>query len=95
MRGDCSDLEVQVQKVEQERANLDHQMRSLNDDIQTKDELISKLNKEKKHIQEVNSKASEELAAADEKVAHLSMVKNKLEQTLDDLEVRRAQEVCA
>ena len=86
VRGDCSDLEVQVQKVEQERANLDHQIRSLNDDITTKDELISKLNKEKKHIQEVNSKASEELAAADEKVTHLSMVKNKLEQTLDDLE---------
>jgi hypothetical protein len=57
--------------------------------MQAKDELISKLNKEKKHIQEVNSKAVEELAAADEKVAHLSMVKNKLEQTLDDLEVRR------
>ncbi len=56
--------------------------------IQAKDELISKLNKEKKHIQEVNSKAVEELAAADEKVAHLAMVKNKLEQTLDDLEVR-------
>jgi hypothetical protein len=36
----------------------------------------------------VNSKAVEELAAADEKVAHLAMVKNKLEQTLDDLEVR-------
>jgi myosin heavy subunit len=34
VRGDCSDLEVQVQKVEQERANLDHQMRNLNDDIQ-------------------------------------------------------------
>ena len=32
------------------------------------------------------AKASEELAAADEKVTHLSMVKNKLEQTLDDLE---------
>ena len=56
--------------------------------MQAKDELISKLNKEKKHIQEVNSKAVEELTAADEKVAHLSMVKNKLEQTLDDLEVR-------
>jgi hypothetical protein len=55
---------------------------------QAKDELISKLNKEKKHIQEVNSKAVEELAAADEKGAHLAMVKNKLEQTLDDLEVR-------
>jgi len=86
MRGDLSDVEVQVQKAEQERASKDHQIRSLNDDISSKDELISKLNKEKKHIQEVNSKASEELQNADEKVSHLTMVKNKLEQTLDDLE---------
>merc|ERR1711915_283601 len=57
-----------------------------NDEITTRDELINKLNKEKKHIQEINSKASEELQAADEKVSHLSMVKTKLEQTLDELE---------
>merc|ERR1719357_1297407 len=86
IRGDLSDMEVQVQKVEQERTNKDHQIRSLNDEITTRDELINKLNKEKKHIQEINSKASEELQAADEKVSHLSMVKTKLEQTLDELE---------
>ena len=89
-------------KVEQERSTKDHTIRSLNDEIAAKDELINKLNKEKKHIQEVNSKASEELQAADEKVSieinhtwsyhnhcqvsHLSMVKTKLEQTLDELE---------
>jgi len=86
IRGDLSDMEVQVQKVEQERTNKDHSIRSLNDEITTRDELINKLNKEKKHIQEINSKASEELQAADEKVSHLSMVKTKLEQTLDELE---------
>ena len=86
VRGDLSDLEVHVQKAEQERANKDHQLRSLNDDIASKDELISKLNKEKKHFLEINSKAVEELQNADEKVSHLTMVKNKLEQTLDDLE---------
>merc|ERR1711970_1087516 len=86
IRGDLSDLEVQVQKVEQERTNKDHQIRSLNDEITSRDELINKLNKEKKHIQEINSKASEELQVADEKVSHLSMVKTKLEQTLDELE---------
>ena len=86
IRGDLSDVEIQVQKVEQERSNKDHQIRTLNDDIAGKDELINKLNKEKKHIQEINSKASEDLQAADEKVSHLSMVKSKLEQTLDELE---------
>ena len=52
-RGDLSDLEVHVNKSEEDRANKEHQLRSLNDDITNKDELISKLNKEKKHIQEV------------------------------------------
>merc|ERR1712228_84965 len=32
IRGDLSDMEVQVQKVEQERTNKDHQIRSLNDE---------------------------------------------------------------
>ena len=34
--------------------------------------MINKLNKEKKHIQEINSKASEELQAADEKVIRIA-----------------------
>ena len=52
-RGDLADLEVHVHKAEEERANKEHQMRTLNTEIANKDELISKLNKEKKHIQEV------------------------------------------
>merc|ERR1719464_1715294 len=46
IRGDLSDVEIQVQKVEQERTNKDHHIRTLNDDITGKDELINKLNKE-------------------------------------------------
>ena len=45
IRGDLSDVEIQVQKVEQERTNKDHHIRTLNDDIASKDELINKLNK--------------------------------------------------
>merc|ERR1712106_4212 len=86
LRGDFSDLELQVQKVEQERTNKDHQIRSLSDEIAARDELINKLNKEKKMMQEINSKAVEVFQVADDKVCHLSMVKNKLETAMDDLE---------
>merc|ERR1712098_341265 len=86
LKGDYADLEVQVQKVEQERTNRDHQIRSLSDEIAARDELINKLNKEKKVMQEINSKAVEDLQAADDKVTHLAMVKNKLESATDDLE---------
>merc|ERR1712106_882868 len=86
LRVDFSDLELQVQKVEQERTNKDHQIRSLSDEIAARDELINKLNKEKKMMQEINSKAVEVFQVADDKVCHLSMVKNKLATAMDDLE---------
>merc|ERR1719167_1478549 len=60
--------------------------RELNDEIANQDEIISKLNKEKKFFQENNNKAAEEVHQAQDKVNHLNMVKNKLESTLDDLE---------
>ena len=58
----------------------------MNDEIAHQDELINKLNKEKKHMQEVNQKTSEDLQATEDKVNHLNKVKAKLEQTLDELE---------
>ena len=45
------DLEEQISKAEAEKTNRDHAMRSLNDEISGLDELISKLNKEKKFFQ--------------------------------------------
>ena len=58
----------------------------MNDEIAHQDELINKLNKEKKHMQEVNQKTAEDLQASEDKVNHLNKVKAKLEQTLDELE---------
>merc|ERR1711915_746115 len=42
--------------------------------------------KEKKHLSETQAKSSEDLIVAQEKVAHLSSVKSKLESTLDEIE---------
>merc|ERR1712110_1130175 len=70
----------------QEKTNRDHTIRSLSDEISDQDEIINKLNKEKKHLGENNSKASEDYQAAEEKVNHLIHVKSKLENTLDELE---------
>merc|ERR1719376_2064647 len=49
---DIEDLELANQKYEQDRATKDHQLRNLNDEISHQDELINKINKEKKHLQE-------------------------------------------
>merc|ERR1719410_636186 len=86
VKKDIQDLELAIQKVEQEKASRDHTVSSLNDEIAEQDAIINKLNKEKKYISESQAKSSEDLQSAEEKVVHLSSVKTKLESTLDEIE---------
>ena len=53
------------------------------------DEQIAKLNKEKKAMEELQKKTLEDLQAEEDKVNHLSKLKTKLEQTLDEVRVKR------
>merc|ERR1711983_92591 len=78
IKKDIGDLEMAIQKLEQEKTNRDHSIRTLNDEIANQDEVINKLNKEKKHMSENSAKASEDLQVASEKVDHLSKIKSKL-----------------
>merc|ERR1712088_602573 len=64
IKKDIEDLEIQIQKLEQERTNRDHTIRTLNDEIANQDEVINKLNKEKKHVSENAAKSLEDLAAS-------------------------------
>ena len=82
VKKDIEDLEIAIQKLEQEKTNRDHTIRTLNDEIANQDEIINKLNKEKKHIAENNAKANEDLQVAQEKADHLNEIKAKLEGTL-------------
>merc|ERR1712088_810273 len=86
IKKDIEDLELAIQKLEQEKTNRDHQIRSLNDEIANQDEVINKLNKEKKHAGEISSKDSEDLQAVEDKVSHMNNIKSKLQQTLDELQ---------
>jgi len=85
-RKDIDDMNMSIQKAEQEKTNRDHTIRNLNDEIAHQDEVINKLTKEKKYMQESQAKSSDELTQAEEKVDHLNKVKVKLEVTLDELE---------
>merc|ERR1719290_124723 len=86
VKKDIEDIELAITKVEQEKGNRDHTIKVLQDEIAEQDEVINKLNKEKKHLSGCQSKASEDLSSAEEKVKHLSQVKSQLESTLDQLE---------
>merc|ERR1719449_233058 len=86
IKKDISDIEIIIQKLEQEKTSKDHTIKSLNDEITNQDEIINKLNKEKKHISESGAKSAEDLQGASEKVEHLEKIKQKLESTFDELE---------
>merc|ERR1712002_930181 len=86
VKKDIEDVELAITKVEQEKGNRDHTIKTLQDEIAEQDEVINKLNKEKKHLSGCQSKAAEDLTSAEEKVAHLNQVKSQLEATLDQLE---------
>merc|ERR1712165_58634 len=59
VKKDIDDVDMAIQKIEQEKTNRDHTIRSLNDEIANQDEVINKLNKEKKHVSENAAKSME------------------------------------
>merc|ERR1711862_424348 len=86
VKKDIEDVELAITKVETEKGNRDHTIKTLQDEIAEQDEVINKLNKEKKHLSATQAKSNEDLIGAEENVKHLSQVKSQLESTLDQLE---------
>merc|ERR1712096_231744 len=86
VKKDIEDVELAILKVEQDKGNRDHTIKNLQSEVGEQDEVINKLNKEKKHLSATQAKSSEDLAAAEEKVAHLMSVKGQLQSTLDQLD---------
>merc|ERR1719483_1769164 len=85
IKKDIEDLELAIQKLEQEKTNRDHTIRSLNDEIANQDEVLNKLNKEKKHLGENSAKSMEDLEVAQEKASTFQRSRASLKQLLDEL----------
>ena len=64
VRRELQELEEEVNKAEAEKTKRDHTMRGLNDEINSQEDAIQKLNREKKFYQENTSRADEELQGA-------------------------------
>merc|ERR1711970_67034 len=87
---DIEDMELTVQKGENEKATKDHSIRSLNDEIAHQDELINKANKEKKIFQETNQKNAEELQGVEDKCNHqIKEAQAKVEELEEEVEHER------
>merc|ERR1712013_393373 len=74
---EASRVELAILKVEQDKGNHDHTIKVLQSEVGEQDEVINKLNKEKKHLSATQAKSSEDLVAAEEKVAHLMSIKSQ------------------
>merc|ERR1712240_97613 len=86
VKKEIEDIELAISKVELEKGNRDHTIKVLGDEIAEQDEVINKLNKEKKHIADTQAKSNDDMVSANEKVEHLASVKSKLESTLGELQ---------
>uniref|UniRef100_A0A8C3RC87 Myosin motor domain-containing protein n=1 Tax=Cyanoderma ruficeps TaxID=181631 RepID=A0A8C3RC87_9PASS len=88
LKKDIDDLEITLAKVEKEKHATENKVTPM----AGLDEIIAKLTKEKKALQEAHQQALDDLQAEEDKVNTLTKAKAKLEQQVDDLESSLEQE---
>merc|ERR1712212_832746 len=86
LQGEVSNMEKSLEAAEQEEGAKDDQIRTLKDEISHQTDMLTKLSKEKKSGTEFKQKTEEDIQAMEDKCNHLSRVKGKLEQALDEAE---------
>merc|ERR1712058_135063 len=86
MEAEVQNQEGVLAGAEQDRADKDDQIKTLKDEIAHQSDMISKLGKEKRSVGDGRQKTEEDIQAAEDKCNHLSRVKGKLEQSLDESE---------
>merc|ERR1719151_420567 len=82
LRDTIKTLESNCEKCEEDKSTKDNQIHTLREEIAHQEELISKLQKEKKGAGEGRQKAEEDIQAMEDRCNHLSKVKRKIEGNL-------------
>merc|ERR1719150_1934066 len=86
LKGEIKIMESTLEACEDDKSTKDSQIRTLKEEIAHQEELIAKLQKEKRGVGECKQKTEEDIQAMEDKCNHLNRVKSKLEQALDELE---------
>jgi myosin heavy chain 6/7 len=86
LRGDIKELESVLTQCEEDKLMKDNQIRTLKDEICHQEDLIGKLQKDKRSVGDSRQQTDEDIQALDDKCQHLNKVKSKLEQSLDEVE---------
>merc|ERR1712241_489523 len=79
-------LEGKLGAAESDRADKDDQIRTLKEEIDHQNDMIGKLQREKKSGQESKQKTEEDIQSIEDRCNHLARLKSKLEQSLDEAE---------
>merc|ERR1712227_933295 len=84
LREDIKMLESTAESCEEDKAAKDNQIAILREEISHQEELILKLQREKKGVGGNRQKTEEEMQAMEDRCLHLGKVKAKLEMSLDE-----------
>jgi myosin heavy chain 6/7 len=86
LRGDILKLESTLEATEEDKMTKDNQIRTLKEEVAHQEDMVAKLQKEKRSVGDSRQKTEEDIQAMEDKCNHLSKVKGKLEQALDECE---------
>merc|ERR1712168_1141117 len=86
LREEIKVLESNAEACEEDKMSKDNQIHTLRDEIAHQEEIIVKLQREKKEAGGGRQKTEEEMTAMEDKAVHLGKVKSKLEMSLDECE---------
>merc|ERR1719277_2067539 len=80
------DCESRLAQIQDEKADKDAQIKQMKEECTHQEELLNKLNKEKKSIVESKQKEEEQIQSFEDKCNHLNKLKIRLEKSLDEVE---------
>merc|ERR1719270_2854762 len=86
LKGDVMTLESTLEATEEDKMTKDGQIRTLKEEILHQEDMVAKLQKEKRGVGDSKQKTEEDMQANEDKCNHLNKVKSKLEQALDETE---------
>merc|ERR1719238_529263 len=86
MKDDMKEIENNIEEAEEDIVTKDSQTRTLKEELAHQEELVAKLIREKKTAGESRQKTEEDIQANEDRCNHLTKVKLKLEQSLDESE---------
>jgi len=86
LKDDMKEIDCNIEKSEEDVVTKENQIRTLKEELAHQEELIQKLAREKKSAGESRQKTEEDIQANEDRCNHLTKVKLKLEQNLDECE---------